>query len=113
MGKPLAALLLQRDATVTVAHSRTTDLAAVTRSADVLVAAVGRPRLITPAMVKPGAAVLDVGLTREDGAIVGDVDPGVAGVAGHLTPMPGGTGPMTVVMVIANTIVAARRRRGA
>ena len=113
VGKPLAALLLQRDATVTVAHSRTTDLAAVTRSADVLVAAVGRPRLITPAMVKPGAAVLDVGLTREDGAIVGDVDPGVAGVAGHLTPMPGGTGPMTVVMVIANTIVAARRRRGA
>lgn len=113
VGKPLAALLLQRDATVTVAHSKTTDLAAVTRSADVLVAAVGRPRLITPAMVKPGAAVLDVGLTREDGAIVGDVDPGVAGVAGHLTPMPGGTGPMTVVMVIANTIVAARRRRGA
>ncbi|MCO5172943.1 MAG: bifunctional 5,10-methylene-tetrahydrofolate dehydrogenase/5,10-methylene-tetrahydrofolate cyclohydrolase [Trueperaceae bacterium] len=113
VGKPLAALLLQRDATVTIAHSRTRDLGALTREADVLVAAVGRPRLITPDMVKPGSAVLDVGLTREDGAIVGDVHPGVAGVAGHLTPMPGGTGLMTVVMVIANTLTAARRRRGA
>ncbi|MCC6310507.1 MAG: bifunctional 5,10-methylene-tetrahydrofolate dehydrogenase/5,10-methylene-tetrahydrofolate cyclohydrolase [Trueperaceae bacterium] len=113
VGKPLAALLLQRDATVTIAHSRTRDLGALTREADVLVAAVGRPRLITPDMVKPGSAVLDVGLTREDGAIVGDVHPGVAGVAGYLTPMPGGTGLMTVVMVIANTLTAARRRRGA
>lgn len=113
VGKPLAALLLQRDATVTIAHSRTLDLAGLTRQADVLVAAVGRPRLITADMVKPGAAVLDVGLTREDGKIVGDVDQGVASVAGYLTPMPGGTGPMTVVMVIANTITAARRRREA
>lgn len=111
VGKPLAALLLQRNATVTLAHSRTADLPAVTREADVLVAAVGRPRLILPDMVKPGAAVLDVGLTREDGRIVGDVHPDVATVAGYLTPMPGGTGPMTVVMVIANTITAARRRR--
>lgn len=113
VGKPLAALLLRRDATVTLAHSKTTGLAEVTRGADVLVAAAGRPRLITPDMVRPGAAVLDVGLTREDGGIVGDVDPAVARVAGYLTPMPGGTGPMTVVMVIANTLTAARRRRGA
>lgn len=111
VGKPLAALLLRRDATVTIAHSRTTDLGALTREADVLVAAVGRPRLITPEMVKPGCAVLDVGLTREDGAIVGDVHPDVARVAGYLTPMPGGTGLMTVAMVIRNTVTAARRRR--
>jgi len=111
VGKPLAALLLGRNATVTLAHSRTEDLGAVTRRADVLVAAVGRPRLITPEMVKPGAAVFDVGLTREEGGIAGDVHPDVARVAGYLTPMPGGTGLMTVVMVIANTIEAARERR--
>lgn len=113
VGKPLAALLLGLNATVTVAHSRTRDLAKVTRAADVLVAAVGRPRLITADMVKPGAAVFDVGLTREDGGIVGDVSPEVAEVAGWLTPMPGGTGLMTVAMVIANTVEAAVRRRRA
>lgn len=113
VGKPLAALLLQRNATVTLAHSRTPDLGAVTRRADILVAAAGRPRLITPVMVKPGAVVLDVGLTREERGIAGDVDPDVAAVASYLTPMPGGTGPMTVAMVIANTVMAARRRRGA
>lgn len=113
VGKPLAALLLRRDATVTLAHSRTRDLAAVTRRADVLVVAAGSPGLIKPAMVKPGAAVLDVGLSRVEGRIVGDVDPDVGRVAGWLTPMPGGTGPMTVAMVIANTLEAARLRRAA
>ena len=111
VGKPLAALLLGRNATVTLAHSRTRELAAVTRSADILVAAVGHPGLIGPDMVKPGAVVFDVGLTRVDGVIVGDVHPGVAEVAGWLTPMPGGTGLMTVAMVIANTVTAAKRRR--
>lgn len=112
VGKPMAALLLARHATVTLAHSRSRDLGAITREADVLVAAVGVAGLITPAMVKRGAAVLDVGMTRVDGAIRGDVDPAVADVAGHLTPMPGGTGPMTVAMVISNTIEAAKARRG-
>lgn len=112
VGKPMAALLLARHATVTLVHSRSRDLGAITREADVLVAAVGVAGLITPAMVKPGAAVLDVGMTRVDGAIRGDVDPAVADVAGHLTPMPGGTGPMTVAMVISNTIEAAKARRG-
>lgn len=111
VGKPLAALLLKRHATVTLAHSRTHDLGEVTRRADVLVAAVGRPRLITVDMVKPGAAVLDVGITREEEGIAGDVHPDVARTAGYLTPMPGGTGLMTVAMVIATTVTAARRRR--
>lgn len=111
VGKPLAALFLARNATVTLAHSRTRDLADVTRGADILVAAVGRPRLIGPDMVKPGAAVFDIGLTREDGVVVGDVHPAVAEVAGWLTPMPGGTGLMTVAMVIVNTVTAAKRRR--
>ncbi|MFA5550671.1 MAG: bifunctional 5,10-methylenetetrahydrofolate dehydrogenase/5,10-methenyltetrahydrofolate cyclohydrolase [Trueperaceae bacterium] len=112
VGKPLAALLLARHATVIMAHSRTSDLAELARQADVLVAAAGSPGLVGPAMVKPGAAVLDVGLTRVEGRIVGDVRPEVASVAGWLTPMPGGTGPMTVAMVIANTLTAARLRRG-
>lgn len=111
VGKPLAALLLGRDATVTVAHSRTRDLGQVTRRADILVVAAGSPRLVGPRMVKPGAAVLDVGLSRVEGRIVGDVDPDVERVAGWLTPMPGGTGPMTVAMVIANTLTAAKLRR--
>lgn len=111
VGRPLAALFLARNATVTLAHSRTRDLTEVTRRADILVAAVGQPRLIGPDMVKPGAAVFDVGLTREDGVVVGDVHPAVAEVAGWLTPMPGGTGLMTVAMVIANTVTAAKRRR--
>lgn len=112
VGKPLAAMLLARDATVTLAHSRTRDLPAVTRAADVLVVAAGRPGLVTPGMVKPGAAVFDVGLSRVEGKVVGDVDPDVAEVAGWLTPMPGGTGLMTVAMVVANTLDAALARRG-
>lgn len=112
VGKPLAALLLKRNATVTFAHSKTRELGRVTRRADILVAAAGHPRLVMRDMVAKGAAVLDVGLTRVEGRIVGDVDPGVTEVAGWLTPMPGGTGPMTVVMVIANTLKAARLRRG-
>jgi len=111
VGKPLAALFLARNATVTLAHSRTRDLASVTRRADILVAAVGSARLIRPEMVRPGAVVFDVGVTREEGVVVGDVDPAVAEVASWLTPMPGGTGLMTVAMVIANTVTAAKRRR--
>lgn len=111
VGKPVAALLLRRNATVTLAHSRTRDLAEAARQADVLVAAVGVPWLMTPDMVKPGAAVLDVGVSRVDGSIRGDVHPDVGEVAGYLTPMPGGTGPMTVAMVISNTVTAAALRR--
>ncbi len=111
VGKPAAALFLRRNATVTVAHSRTADLGAVTRRAGILVAAVGSPGLIGPDMVRPGAAVLDVGLTRVDGRIRGDVDPGVSAVAGALTPMPGGTGLLTVAMLLQNTLAAARSRR--
>jgi methylenetetrahydrofolate dehydrogenase (NADP+)/methenyltetrahydrofolate cyclohydrolase len=111
VGRPAAALFQHRNATVTMAHSRTRDLAGVVRQGDIVVAAAGRARMITAAMVKPGAAVLDVGMTREDEGIVGDVASDVAGVAGHLTPMPGGTGLMTVAMVIDTTVEAARRRR--
>jgi methylenetetrahydrofolate dehydrogenase (NADP+) / methenyltetrahydrofolate cyclohydrolase len=112
VGKPMSLLLLAANATVTICHSRTTDLAAHTRRADVLVAAVGRPGLITPAMVKPGAAVVDVGITRTDQGLVGDVDPEVADVAGWLTPVPGGVGPMTIAMLLRSTLLAARFRRG-
>lgn len=112
VGRPVAALLQRRHATVTMAHSRTRDLPGLLRQADVVVAAVGRARLVRADMVKPGAAVLDVGMTREESGIVGDVDPGVSEVAGFLTPMPGGTGLMTVAMVIGNTVTAAERRRG-
>lgn len=112
VGKPAAALFLARHATVTLAHSRTRDLAHVVREADIVVAAVGVARLITREMVKPGAIVLDVGMTRIDDRIVGDVDEGVWEVAGHMTPMPGGTGLMTVAMVLQNTLHAARQRRG-
>ncbi|MBO4670418.1 MAG: bifunctional methylenetetrahydrofolate dehydrogenase/methenyltetrahydrofolate cyclohydrolase FolD [Bacteroidales bacterium] len=106
VGKPVAKLLLDRNATVTIAHSRTRDLAAVTRGADVLVAAVGRPRMITGDMVKPGAVVIDVGINRTDeGKIVGDVDfDSVSEVAGWITPVPGGVGPMTIAMLMENTI---------
>jgi methylenetetrahydrofolate dehydrogenase (NADP+) / methenyltetrahydrofolate cyclohydrolase len=112
VGRPAAMLLLQANATVTICHSRTADLAAEVRRADILVAAVGRPGIVTADMVKPGAAVLDVGLTRTDGGIRGDVDPGVADVAGHLTPMPGGTGPMTIALLLESAVRAARYRRG-
>lgn len=112
VGKPVALLLLARDATVTIAHSRTPDLGALIREADVLVSAAGRPRLIRPDMVRPGAAVVDVGVSREDGRVVGDVDTAVTEYAGWLTPNPGGVGPMTRAMLMRNTLWAERRRRG-
>jgi methylenetetrahydrofolate dehydrogenase (NADP+)/methenyltetrahydrofolate cyclohydrolase len=111
VGKPVAMLLLAQNATVTICHSRTVDLASVTREADVLVAAVGRAGFVTPEMVKPGSAVVDVGVNRTDAGLVGDVDPAVADVAGLLTPMPGGVGPMTIAMLLRNTLSAARYRR--
>lgn len=114
VGKPMALLLLQRDATVTICHSKTADLAAVTREADLLVAAAGRAKLVTAAMVKPGACVIDVGINRRaDGKIEGDVDfDAVKEVAGWITPVPGGVGPMTVAMLIANTVQAAEQSLG-
>ena len=114
VGKPMALLLLQRDATVTICHSRTKNLAAVTRQADVLVAAVGRARFVTANMVKPGACVIDVGVNRlEDGKLAGDVDfAAVCEVAGLVTPVPGGVGPMTVAMLIHNAVNAALRSCG-
>jgi len=108
VGKPAALLLLNRHATVTVCHSRTPDLGAETRQADILVAAVGKPRLITGAMVKPGAVVIDVGINVIDGKMIGDVDfESVEKVAGHLTPVPGGVGPMTRAFLLRNTLKAA------
>ncbi len=112
VGRPVAMLLLQAHATVTICHSRTADLAAETLRADILVAAVGVPGIVTPEMVKPGATVLDVGLTRTDEGIRGDVDRSVADVARRLTPMPGGTGPMTIAMLLRSAVKAARYRRG-
>ena len=106
VGKPVAKLLLDRNATVTIAHSRTADLAAVCRDADILVVAVGRPKMVTGAMVKDGAVVIDVGINRgEDGKLVGDVDfESASKVAGWITPVPGGVGPMTITMLMENTI---------
>jgi len=112
VGRPMAMLLMHANATVTVCHSRTADLASHVRRADIVVAAVGRPGIVTADMVKPGAACLDVGLTRTDEGIRGDIDPSVAEVAGFLTPMPGGTGPMTIAMLLQSTLKAARYRRG-
>jgi methylenetetrahydrofolate dehydrogenase (NADP+)/methenyltetrahydrofolate cyclohydrolase len=112
VGKPTALLLLRRHATVTVCHTRTSDLASHSRSADILVAAAGKTNLITKEMVKPGAAVIDVGTNWVDGKQVGDLGPGVADVAGWLTPNPGGVGPMTRAMLIRNTFEAEVRRRG-
>jgi methylenetetrahydrofolate dehydrogenase (NADP+)/methenyltetrahydrofolate cyclohydrolase len=112
VGKPMAMLLLARHATVTICHSRTVDLASHTRRADVLVAAVGRERLVTPDMVKPGATVVDVAMNRTaEGKLVGDVDPAVFDVAGLMTPVPGGVGPMTIAMLLRNTLTAAQHRR--
>ena len=121
VGKPLAAMLVQKDApcgpeaanaTVTVCHSRTNDLKAITRSADILVAAVGAPHFITSEMVRPGAIVIDVGINRVDDRLVGDVDfPAVAKIASHITPVPGGVGPLTIAMLLANTLRAARFQR--
>ena len=110
VGKPMAILLMQENCTVTICHSRTHDLAEHTRRADVLVAAVGRPRMITADMVKPGAVVIDVGINRVDGKVVGDVDyEGVKEVASWITPVPGGVGRMTIAMLLANTLQAAER----
>ena len=112
VGKPMAMLLLQANATVTVCHSATADLGWHTRQADVLVAAVGRRNTVTAAMVKPGAVVIDVGMNRnEAGKLCGDVDfAGVAQVASAITPVPGGVGPMTITMLLVNTVEAAERR---
>jgi methylenetetrahydrofolate dehydrogenase (NADP+)/methenyltetrahydrofolate cyclohydrolase len=134
VGKPMAALLLQRNATVTICHSRTADLAAIARQADILVAAIGRPIMVTADMVKPGAIVIDVGMNRVEEAfapklahdeeksrtlakngsvLLGDVDYARAkDVAGWITPVPGGVGPMTIAMLMKNTVTAAARRRG-
>ena len=111
VGLPAVLLLAAKgiDATVTVAHSRTADLAAVVREADIVVAAVGQARIITADMIKPGAAVIDVGISRSEAGIVGDVDFGpVSDVAGWITPMPGGTGPLTIACLFENTLAAAR-----
>lgn len=133
VGKPMALLLLQRSATVTICHSRTAQLSAVTREADILVAAIGRPAFVTPEFVKPGATVVDVGISRvsdraqveswfgagsqrvaefdrRGSTIVGDVHPGVRTVAGALTPVPGGVGPLTIAMLLRNTLRAAEQR---
>ncbi len=112
VGKPMLQLLLQRDATVTVAHSKTKDLAAVTRDADVIVAAVGRRNVVGREHVKPGAVVIDVGMNRNDaGKLCGDVDfPAVSEVAGFITPVPGGVGPMTIAMLMQNTLTSHARR---
>ena len=113
VGKPMAMLLLRENATVTICHSRTRDLAAVCREADILCAAVGRARLITADMVKPGAVVIDFGVNFVDGKMVGDVDfEAVKEVAGAITPVPGGTGPMTNAMLLKNVLEAAKRQVG-
>ena len=112
VGRSLGLLLTRRseNATVTLCHTGTRDLAAHTRAADIVVVAAGRPGLLTADMVKPGAAVLDVGISRTDAGLTGDVDPGVAEVAGYLAPMPGGVGPMTRAMLLANVVEAAEQR---
>jgi methylenetetrahydrofolate dehydrogenase (NADP+)/methenyltetrahydrofolate cyclohydrolase len=135
VGKPIAMMLLNQNATVTICHSRTVDLPAHTRTADILVAAIGKAALVTPEMVKPGATVIDVGINRvmdqkrieeffpndpkrleqfaaRGSTLVGDVHPRVAEVAGAITPVPGGVGPLTIAMLMSNTVKAARMRRG-
>ena len=111
VGKPMALMLLQANATVTITHSGTADLAAMTRQADIVVAAVGKRNVLTADMVKPGAVVIDVGMNRNDeGKLCGDVDfDGVKQVAGYITPVPGGVGPMTITMLLVNTLEAAER----
>ena len=111
----MALLLMQRgvggDATVTVCHSKTQNLAEFTRQADILIVAIGQPKFITAEMVKPGAAVVDVGMHRTEQGLVGDVDfAAVSQVAGHITPVPGGVGPLTVTMLLVNTLAAARQQ---
>jgi len=135
VGKPVAMLLLHENATVTICHSKTRDLEAITRQADILVAAIGKPGFITPEMLKPGATIIDVGInrltTREEfdrffagdlkreavfakrgSTIIGDVDPRAFEIAGAYTPVPGGVGPLTIAMLMANTVRAAKMRRG-
>ena len=113
VGKPMAQLLLRENCTVTVAHSRTRDLPAVVGRADIVVAAVGRPGMIEGGWLKPGATVIDVGTTRVDGRLVGDVDfDGACEVAAAITPVPGGVGPMTIAVLLRNTLVAAHARAG-
>jgi methylenetetrahydrofolate dehydrogenase (NADP+) / methenyltetrahydrofolate cyclohydrolase len=112
VGKPMAHLLLQANATVTICHSRTVDLQRHTLDADILVAAVGRLHVIDAEMVKAGATVIDVGMNRTEDGLFGDVDPGAAEHAAYMTPVPGGVGPMTIAMVLKNTLTAARTRRG-
>jgi len=112
VGKPAALLLLQANATVTVCHSRTRDLGAVTRGADVVVVAVGHTNVIGPDDVREGATVIDVGMNRGDDGVVGDVDPATAERAGLITPVPGGVGPMTIAMLLSSTVKAAKYRRG-
>ena len=116
VGKPMALLLMQKgpggDATVTVCHTATADPAAIAREADILIAAVGRPRQVQADWIKPGAAVIDVGIHRlPDGSLCGDVDPAAAEVAGAITPVPGGVGPMTIAMLLKNTLLAAKLRK--
>jgi len=113
VGKPMAQLLLRESCTVTIAHSRTRDLPSVVGRADILVAAIGRPAMIRGEWLKPGATVIDVGINRVDGQLVGDVDfAGAAEVVGAITPVPGGVGPMTIAVLLRNTLVAAHRRAG-
>jgi methylenetetrahydrofolate dehydrogenase (NADP+) / methenyltetrahydrofolate cyclohydrolase len=114
VGKPVAALLLAENATVTICHSRTRDLEEVCRRADVLIAAVGRPEMVKGSWVKPGATVIDVGINRTEAGLVGDVEfASAAQVAGLITPVPGGVGPMTIAMLLGNTLLAAKAQAGA
>ena len=113
VGKPMALLLLSRNATVTICHSRTQNLADITRRADILVCAIGSPRFVTQEMIKPGSAVIDVGINRVEGSVVGDVDFEAAQeVAGYITPVPGGVGQMTITMLLSNTLRAAQAFKG-
>ena len=113
VGKPVAALLLRENATVTICHSRTRDLPGIVREADIVVAAIGKPRFVTAEMIKRDAIVIDVGINRLDGKLAGDVDfDRVREVASWITPVPGGVGPMTIAMLMKNTVTAAQKRRG-
>lgn len=112
VGKPIAMLLLEKNATVTIAHSRTRNLKEVTKNADILIAAVGRPKFVTADMVKEGAVVIDVGINRIEEGLVGDVDyNNVKDIAGHITPVPGGVGPMTITMLLYNTVKSASKKQ--